>query len=46
MIKLGVIGCGHRVGGFLAQTLDSFDPDFRVVGVVDPDRAGALGRLR
>ncbi|MGE4563412.1 MAG: Gfo/Idh/MocA family protein [Victivallaceae bacterium] len=46
MIKLGVIGCGHRVGGFLAQTLDSFDPDFRVVGVVDPDREGVLGRLR
>ena len=46
MIRLGVIGCGLRVAGFLAQTMDAYDPDFRVVGVVDPDPEGALSRLR
>ncbi len=46
MIRLGVVGCGIRVGHFIAKAMDGCDPDFRVVGVVDPDQAGTLSRLR
>lgn len=45
-MKIGIIGCGLRVGHFVAKTMNEYDPDFRVVGIVDPDVEGVKTRLR
>lgn len=45
MIRLGVIGHGGRVSSFIKDNLRAIEPDVRVVGIVDPDRAGATERL-
>ena len=46
MIRLGVIGLGLRVGHFIRETMNSYDPDFRVVGVVDPGEAKSREKMR
>ena len=46
MIRLGVIGLGLRVGHFIRETMNSVDPDFRVVGVVDPGEAKSREKMR
>jgi predicted dehydrogenase len=45
MIRLGVIGHGARISGVIEHCLRAVAPDLRVVGVVDPDEAGARKRL-
>jgi predicted dehydrogenase len=45
MIRLGVIGHGGRVSSFIKENIRPLEPDVRVVGIVDPDPAGATGRL-
>ena len=45
MIRLGVIGHGGRVSSFIKENLRQIEPDVRVVGIVDPDQAGARDRL-
>lgn len=45
MIRLGIVGCGLRVGGFVSQSLAKAAPDCRVVGIVDPDQKSALAQL-
>ncbi|MDF3056874.1 MAG: oxidoreductase [Rariglobus sp.] len=44
MIRLGLIGLGQRLA-HMVTCFQASDPSLRVVGVVDPDRAGALSRL-
>ncbi|HEY9249707.1 MAG TPA: Gfo/Idh/MocA family oxidoreductase, partial [Rariglobus sp.] len=44
MIRLGLIGLGQRLAHMVA-CFQASDPSLRIVGVVDPDRAGALARL-
>lgn len=45
MIRLGVIGHGGRVSSFIKDNMRALEPDARVAGIVDPDRAGATERL-
>jgi len=46
MIKLGVIGHGGRVSSFIRSCLrPESREEVRVVAIVDPDEAGARGRL-
>ena len=45
MIRLGVIGCGARISGVINHAIKPLAPDVRVVGIVDPDEAGARSRL-
>jgi predicted dehydrogenase len=45
MIRLGVIGHGGRVSSFIKDNLRASELDVRVVGIVDPDGAGARDRL-
>ncbi|MCC6446403.1 MAG: Gfo/Idh/MocA family oxidoreductase [Armatimonadetes bacterium] len=45
MIRLGVIGMGERVSWVINQEMRAVAPDLKVVGVVDPDEAGARSRL-
>lgn len=45
MIKMGVIGHGGRISGVIKHCLREVEPDIRVVGIVDPDEAGARARL-
>jgi predicted dehydrogenase len=45
MIRLGVIGHGGRVSSLIKEYLRQVEPDVRVVGIVDPDEAGARARL-
>jgi predicted dehydrogenase len=45
VIRLGVIGHGGRVSSFIKENIRPLEPDVRVVGIVDPDRAGARDRL-
>jgi predicted dehydrogenase len=45
MMRLGVVGYGERIAGVIQSCLRRFAPDLRVVGVVDPDEAGARSRL-
>lgn len=45
MIRLGVIGYGGRMSGVVQHCLRAHAPELRVVGVVDPNEAGARGRL-
>ena len=44
MIRLGLIGVGQRLAHMVA-CFKASDPSLRVVGIVDPDREGALARL-
>ena len=46
MLRIGVVGHGLRVGGFLRSTMNTLEPDFRIVGVVDPDEKRARGLMR
>ena len=45
MIRLGVVGYGGRINGMVQSVFREVAPDLRVVGVVDPDEAGARSRL-
>ena len=45
MIRLGIVGYGGRISGVVQHNLRQVEPDLRVVGIVDPDEAGARGRL-
>jgi predicted dehydrogenase len=45
MIRLGVIGHGNRVSEVIRSCFRAVEPEVRVVGIVDPDRDGARGRL-
>ncbi len=38
-MKVAIIGLGYRLG-YLAHVFRELDPDFRIVGYVDPDPAG------
>ncbi len=44
MIRLGLIGIGQRLA-HMVTCFKASDPSLRIVGVVDPDREGALARL-
>lgn len=46
MIQLGVIGYGSRIAHFVTHSLGALPDEFRIVGVVDPDEAGARKRMR
>lgn len=45
MIRLGVVGHGGRISAVIKSVLRVADPGVRVVGIVDPDEAGARSRL-
>jgi len=45
MIRLGVMGHGERISSVIRYVLRTIDPSIRVVGIVDPDEAGARARL-
>jgi predicted dehydrogenase len=45
MIRLGVVGHGGRISGMIKSCFREVAPDLRVVGIVDPDEAGARARL-
>ena len=45
MIRLGVIGHGGRMSGMIKAPFRKIAPDLQVVGIVDPDEAGARSRL-
>jgi len=45
MIRLGVMGHGGRISGVIKHCLRAVDPEVRVVGIVDPNEAGARSRL-
>jgi len=45
MLRLGVIGHGNRVAGFLNVNMRKIDPDLKVVGIVDPNQKEAAERL-
>jgi predicted dehydrogenase len=45
MIRIGVAGHGGRISDVIKSVLRSVAPDIRVVGIVDPDEAGARARL-
>ena len=45
MIRIGVAGYGGRISGVIDRLLRQVEPDIRVVGIVDPDEAGARSRL-
>lgn len=44
MIRLGIIGLGQRLA-HMVTCFQASDPSLQVVGIVDPDREGALARL-
>jgi predicted dehydrogenase len=43
--RIGVAGHGSRISGVINHLLREVEPDIRVVGIVDPDEAGARSRL-
>ncbi len=45
MIRLGVVGYGNRINNLIRDSFREQEPSLRVVGVVDPDEAGARARL-
>jgi len=45
MIRLGVVGYGHRIQGLVDKVFRHVDPDIRVVGIVDPDETRVRARL-
>jgi len=44
-MRLGVVGFGKRIAYVINRELKQLEPDLKVAGVVDPDEAGARGRL-
>lgn len=44
MTRLGVVGHGRRISGMI-RYMRGIEPAIRVVGIVDPDRDGAVSRL-
>lgn len=46
MMKLGIVGYGHRMTCLITGPMKNVDPDFRVVGVVDPAEETIRTRLR
>ncbi|MCX5660161.1 MAG: Gfo/Idh/MocA family oxidoreductase [Planctomycetota bacterium] len=45
MIRLGIVGYGHRMACFMGGPMKNVEPDFQVVGVVDPAEAFIRKRL-
>jgi predicted dehydrogenase len=45
MTRLGVMGYGARINAVIRECFRKVDPELRVVGIVDPDEAGARSRL-
>ena len=45
MTRLGVVGYGSRANDLVTGPFREVDPEFRVVGVVDPDEAAVRERL-
>ena len=45
MLRLGVVGYGHRVSGLITEVFRPLEPDLQIAGVVDPDEAGVRERL-
>ncbi len=45
-MRLAIIGLGLRLGRLLNEALRNEIPDLRVVGVIDPDRASAMTKLK
>lgn len=44
-MNFGVVGFGRRISSIIKESFTEICPDLRVVGVVDPDRKGALSRI-
>lgn len=44
-MKLGVIGYGHRIHGFINSCLREAEPDIKIAGIVDPDEKGVRQKL-
>ena len=44
-MKLGVIGCGSRICGFINNCLREIEPNLKLAGIVDPDPEGVKKRL-
>ncbi len=44
-MRIGVVGLGGRASGMVNHVFRQAEPNLRVVGVVDPDEAGARARL-
>mgnify|MGYP006280676523 CR=1 FL=1 len=45
MIRLGIVGFGKRLSSLVQMIFRETDPEFSIVGIVDPDEAGAWSRL-
>ena len=45
MLRIGVIGHGNRVAGFINGNMRKIEPDMKVVGIVDPNRKEAADSL-
>jgi len=45
MLRFGVVGFGARISSMINYPMREVEPDLRVVGIVDPDEAGARSRL-
>ena len=45
MVRLGVVGFGGRISSMINYPMREVEPDLHVVGIVDPDEAGARSRL-
>jgi len=45
MLRIGVVGYGHRSSGLVKNYILEAEPDARVVGIVDPDEPGVRARL-
>jgi predicted dehydrogenase len=45
MIRVGVVGYGSRISGFIKGPLRKISPNVRIIGIVDPDEKGAHSRL-
>ena len=45
MIRLGIIGYGHRMACLITGPMKKVEPQFAVVGVVDPAEAFVRTRL-
>jgi predicted dehydrogenase len=46
VIRLGIIGNGHRMACLMGDAMRAAEPEFRVVGVVDPAEAFIRQRLK
>jgi predicted dehydrogenase len=45
MLRLGVVGHGHRISNVIKMFLRSVEPDLRVVGIVDTNQEYAMANL-